>query len=479
MLKKQNLYFITIIIIVTLLSIWKIGQHNLQEWDEARNGVNAFEMLHNKDFVNYYYNNEPDTWNAKPPLMIWSIVISYKIFGFNEFGLRFPSLICTVIFFVFCFKIIELLGDRFKAFLCCLILISSKAVLGNHIGLTGDFDSLLLLLLTASVYYFILYFEYKKNYAIYLVAILTGLAFYTKGTASFIFIPGFIAYILIRGKWLEFNKDKRIWYSMLLFILIVSSWILLVYSFGKSTTHSFYGSKNSIETMLVHDTFNRLTSINFEKINDHDNFFFFEVIDARLNLWNYLFYLSMLLGLYTLVKNKNNLKTYIQSNANRLMLLSFCLIMPLAITLSFAINQHNWYMAPIFMFIALITVQAINYICDKWKHFYFIIIIMFAFTFIRQIIYLYSLPVNSHYALSANKNLQNQTIIITNQLKQNIFLYLEWLNMSIIKIDNIKDIEKFKGQIILLNRDKINNTLIKNIEHLNYFDDYCLAKIKC
>ncbi len=153
----QRIYLLVIIILVAFLSFWKIGQHDLQEWDESRNGVNAYEMLQNKDYVNYYFNNEPDTWNAKPPLMIWAIALSYKIFGCNEFALRFPAVISTIIFFIFCFKIIKTLEDSFKAFICCLILISSKAVLGNHIGLSGDFDALLLMLLTASVYYFILY----------------------------------------------------------------------------------------------------------------------------------------------------------------------------------------------------------------------------------------------------------------------------------------------------------------------------------
>ena len=45
-------------------------------------------------------------------------------------------------------------------------------------------------------------------------------------------------------------------------------------------------------------------------------------------------------------------------------------------------------------------------------------------------------------------------------------------------MDNISDIGNYKGQIIILNKDKINNTLLKNIEQLNYFDEYCLAKIK-
>lgn len=50
--------------------------------------------------------------------------------------------------------------------------------------------------------------------------------------------------------------------------------------------------------------------------------------------------------------------------------------------------------------------------------------------------------------------------------------------MSIIKIDSIKDIDKFKGQFLLLHKDKTKNTLMKNIEQLYYFDDFCLAKIK-
>ena len=81
-----------------------------------------------------------------------------------------------------------------------------------------------------------------------------------------------------------------------------------------------------------------------------------QIKQMYFNLSSRAVFASILLGLYTLFKNKNKFKAYIQSNANRLMLLSFCLILPLAITLSFAINQHNWYMAPIFMFPIRITI---------------------------------------------------------------------------------------------------------------------------
>ncbi|MBL7921586.1 MAG: glycosyltransferase family 39 protein [Bacteroidia bacterium] len=478
MISKQKKYFFLIIFLVAFLLLWKIGKYDLQEWDESRNGVNAYEMLQNKDFVNYYYNNQLDTWNAKPPLMIWLIGISYKIFGFNEFALRFPTFISAIIFFIFCFKIIELLSSTFKAFLCCLILLSCKAILGNHVGLTGDFDMLLISLLTASVYYFILYIEYQKKHAVFLVAITTGFAFYTKGPACLIFIPGFIIYAVVKDKCIELLKDKKIWISIALFITIVSSWLLLVFSFGKTTDHSFYGSKNSIETMIIYDTFNRLTNTDFGHTNVHDNYFFFAVIDARLNLWNYLFYLGIVFGLYGIISNRKKLKLYICDDSKRLILLSVCLILPLSIVLTLAIDQNNWYLAPIFMFIVFIIVETIFFIGNKWKPSYFIILMLFVFTFGRHLSYLYCLPNDANIALSSNQNFKDKKIIVTENLKQNILLYFKWLNMNIVKTNKIDDLANFKGELLLINKNSINNALTKSIEPLHYFEEYCLAKIK-
>lgn len=70
---------------------WKLGADPLNEWDEPRRGVNAMELLQNGDLVNMYYGGKPDTWHAKPPLMVWLIAISFKVFGYNEFALRLPS----------------------------------------------------------------------------------------------------------------------------------------------------------------------------------------------------------------------------------------------------------------------------------------------------------------------------------------------------------------------------------------------------
>lgn len=192
------------------------------EWDEARNGVNAYEMLHNHDWVNYYYAGHIDNWNAKPPLLIWLVVLCYKLFGVGEFALRFPSTVATLFFFYYFYRMVRLFeGDR-TAFYTCLILLSCKAVIGQHVGLSGDFDALLLLFLTMSTYYLLLFLEFEHTWALNVAALFLGLAFYTKGIAAFVYVPGIAMYIGLRKKYNVFSL-KSLAPAVFIFSVIAGS----------------------------------------------------------------------------------------------------------------------------------------------------------------------------------------------------------------------------------------------------------------
>lgn len=473
--KPKHLLWI-LVLVVTILSFWGKGVHSLQEWDESRNGANAFEMLRNGDYINPYYNGELDTWNAKPPLMIWCIVASYKIFGFNEFALRFPATISTIIFFVLCFYTISLLENSLIGFLTCLLLISCKAIFGIHVGLTGDFDALLIVFLTASVYSFILYIEKKCKYGIILAAVFTGLAFYSKGSASLVLLPGLLLYTFLRRE-VRIFKDEKTWVSITIFVIIVSSWLMISSKYGKTAESSFYKSNSSIEIMFVHDTYRRLMSSDFEysEKNPRDYLFFFEVLDAKLNLWNYMFYISLLSGAFALYKQRKNFSTVINKLSNRMLLLSFCLILPLSVTLSFATNKNHWYLAPLYMFIAFITVKGILLLGQKWKYIYSVAALLFAFTFIRQCYYIYSLPTETHYKLTDNNKLRNRTVIVYGKLSQDLLLYFEWLNVKIEKGQSSFEIKHNTGQFILAERKYIMDAFKDNFTPLENFNEYMLG----
>src|SRR5215467_11999879 len=66
-----------------------LGKASLQDWDEATYAQISKEIIESGDWVTLHYEHK--TWIDKPPLLMWSIAIFYKLFGINEFWSRAPS----------------------------------------------------------------------------------------------------------------------------------------------------------------------------------------------------------------------------------------------------------------------------------------------------------------------------------------------------------------------------------------------------
>lgn len=84
-------YCLIILILAGFNLFFNLGAYPVNDWDEARHGVSAFEMIHNHNYINVTFGGKTEYWNLKPPLGIWLIALSYKVFGTNVFALRFPS----------------------------------------------------------------------------------------------------------------------------------------------------------------------------------------------------------------------------------------------------------------------------------------------------------------------------------------------------------------------------------------------------
>lgn len=417
---------------------------------------------------------------SKPPLLIWCIVLCYQLFGFNEFALRLPALISTIVFFVFFFKLISRQAGHVKAFLSSLLLLSCKAVLGSHVGITGDYDGMLLCFLIIAAYYFIAYVDFDRRSAIYLTTIFMGLAFYTKGTAAFIYLPGFVFYLLYRGKWKGIIKDIHFWVASLLFIVICISWIVLILLYGKYGIRSYYGSENAVETMLLHDTVRRLTSTDFERTYIPDHFFLFSTLDTRFNLWNYLFYISILCGLIVIYHSRNSVKVFIMHASQRLTIFSICITAPLFTVLALSVNNHSWYLTPVMGFIAFLTMQGILYITRLWRPFGVMCTCLFLFTFVRQISYLNSRPAELHNIFGQQKKtLQGyKQLVIIGQPSQHMLLYLEWLDIPIVKKNSITIAELDQNTVVYLPKEQATRLQYEQIKKVADIEDCQLMTLK-
>ena len=233
LLKHQWPITIVILLIASCcIFLFRLHLPTIRMWDESRLAVNALEMLINGNFLVTYFDGKPDMWNTKPPLLIWLMVASMKIFGVKEFALRFPSALSgittTFILLIFCKNYFQNIKIGLAS---ALALITSIGFVGEHVGRTGDYDALLVLWI---VVYSLSYFSYlhsdvpKKRYLYLAVTTIAFvLAVLTKSIAGLMFLPGLLIYTAWQKKIRKILGSKETYLAATFFILSVSSYYLL------------------------------------------------------------------------------------------------------------------------------------------------------------------------------------------------------------------------------------------------------------
>src|SRR5689334_17376716 len=68
-----------------------LNETRIDDSDEARYGVSAYEMVQSHSLVVTTYAGVPEYWNLKPPLGYWLIALSFYLFGVSPFTLRLPA----------------------------------------------------------------------------------------------------------------------------------------------------------------------------------------------------------------------------------------------------------------------------------------------------------------------------------------------------------------------------------------------------
>lgn len=184
-----------------------LGEMAIADYDEARHGVSAYEMIRNEEYVVNTYGDEPDYWNLKPPVSFWSVVLGYKLFGYNALGLRFFSALSSMISMVLVTVLCVARFGLWPAVMALCAYVCNRGMYAPHFSRFGDADGVYQLFFTIAMLCMLMS---RKNFAwFYGSALAFALAFLTKATHALNIGLICLLYVICTGK-LKQLKPLRI-----------------------------------------------------------------------------------------------------------------------------------------------------------------------------------------------------------------------------------------------------------------------------
>lgn len=201
--KLGSFYVPALLVVVTLMSFYRLGSVSLFDVDEAVFAQATKEMVQGGDWTTPTYNGE--NRYDKPILFYWLMAASYKIFGINEFGARFPSAFAGMLLSLSLFFFVRRCTGRETAlYVAASFVLSLYFFVYSHAAVT---DMTLTLFTTLSLFSFFLALSkgndtpVASNLYLYGFYLFSALAFLTKGLIGIVF-PFCIAavyLIIIKG----------------------------------------------------------------------------------------------------------------------------------------------------------------------------------------------------------------------------------------------------------------------------------------
>ena len=204
--RAYQILFFVLMLWIAVLGMYKLDVKYVDPWDESRHGVNALEMLRYGNVIRSTYLGQTDYYNLKPPLSMWSLMISFLIFGKNVFALRFPSVCFYLVTAASAACFVRKKTGRIAALLTLILLAGNTTPFLAHMVRAGDADSLYVMIFALAMITMTKIRDDERNLS--LCGLLFALGFLTKSFhAGLIAIIGII-YLLSTGLIVKISKKE-------------------------------------------------------------------------------------------------------------------------------------------------------------------------------------------------------------------------------------------------------------------------------
>jgi len=182
------------------------------------------EMVQNNNFFEIHLKGKD--WLDKPHFQFWITAISYKIFGINNFGFKFPAILFSMIaiFYVYLF------GKRFYstkiAYIAALVLMTAEHYIISNNDVRAE--PYLAAMTIFSMYYFAVYMDKKRLINLILGSVGLACLLMTKGLFTILPVVSAIGLSLLYEKrWKEIIHGQ--WLAVIGITLIFTAPTLVSY----------------------------------------------------------------------------------------------------------------------------------------------------------------------------------------------------------------------------------------------------------
>lgn len=197
-----------------------------------------------------------DYWYDKPILFYWELLLSYKIFGVNEFAARFfPAVFATLGVFLTKFFAGKMFNPKVGFAAAVILATMPEYWYIAHAIIT---DMTLFCALSSTLMFFYFGWAERKNSYIYAAFATSGVAVLTKGPIGF-FLPGLIILLfLLSQRDLKFLLKMPLARGLGILLAIASIWYVPMYFMhGAKFLEEFLGVHNFLRaTVSEHPQFN-------------------------------------------------------------------------------------------------------------------------------------------------------------------------------------------------------------------------------
>jgi 4-amino-4-deoxy-L-arabinose transferase-like glycosyltransferase len=205
---KYTLYFI-LAAVLYFVFFHRLGTYPIRTWDESVYAVYSYEMMESGNYIVPHLNGQIDYLNDKPPLFFWCQIASIKLFGYNEFAVRFPSAMFGALTVLMLFLFIAKRFSFYLGLCVAFVLSCSVGFVTFHSSRTGDMDTMLAFGLTGSVLCLVAYLKDQRTKYLLGYFVFVLFSFFTKSIAGLFFIPAHLLIIAFSKR--ELLKDLKLW----------------------------------------------------------------------------------------------------------------------------------------------------------------------------------------------------------------------------------------------------------------------------